>query len=105
MRQSLLNVSLIGQTLVKPVTSDGKTLLAAGIILNAKHLSVLKAWGIRQVFLESDADENIENQINNALSTQINIDAVVDFYFSKCIDENDLVCELKRLAKTLRRFP
>ena len=105
MRQFLLNESLIGKMLVKPVISGGKTLLAAGIVLNAKHLSVLKAWGIRQVFLECNAEDVVENKIDNVLSAQTAIDTNVDYYFSKCINEDDLVCELRRLAKTLRRFP
>ncbi len=50
-----------GSVLASPVlNSFGQTLVGAGATLTAKHLNVLKTWGVHQVNIKTEDDSDIE---------------------------------------------
>jgi hypothetical protein len=82
-------------TIAKPVVIQGKTLLTAGAQLSAKHIQILKAWGISDVWIEGSSELN-DNSIDLDSEEFYDIKTKLDARFSKCI-ENDIIKELKRI--------
>lgn len=84
-------------TVAKPITAEGRCVINAGVALTAKHLQILKAWGIRSIYVEGDAGVTLEDRL---LSDDDKSDKMIalNLRFSRCKQSDEFLAMLKRIA-------
>jgi hypothetical protein len=92
---TLIHNLVEGMTIAKPVIIQGRTLLTAGSQLSSKHIQILKAWGVSDIWIEGNSGQcsdaiDIESEVFSEIK------AKYEFRFSKCIP-TDVITELKRI--------
>lgn len=92
---TLVNSLTEGMVIARPVVINGRTLLTAGSTLSAKHMQILKAWGVNDVWVEGSSGEYTDAiDINNESFSEIR--EKIDHRFSRC-STDEITQELKRI--------
>lgn len=92
---TLVNSLIEGMVIAKPVVINGRTLLTAGSLVSSKHIQILKAWGVNDVWVEGNSGEYTDAiDINNELFSEIR--EKIEHRFS-CCTTDEVTQELKRI--------
>jgi hypothetical protein len=86
-----------GMVVAKPIVLQGKTLLNIGVHLTCKHIQILKAWGVSDVWVAGEGTDENSGIINIEREEFRDVNVMISLRFSKCI-RCDVIQELKRIV-------
>ena len=85
------------------VTTKGTKLLLKGVELTARHIEILRTWGIDEASIEGVSKEDITMERMSRISEeeQGKIRAEVDTLFAGFEDE-EVMCEIRRIVTKIK---
>jgi hypothetical protein len=91
-----------GMVLAKPVVVQKQKLLGEGTVLEEKHFQIFKTWGIRTLWVEGEAGNQVQSSSSDETTTSSNT-GEIEKRFIKCDMNNPVIIELKQIVQQFQK--